>query len=204
MIKNIIFDLGGVIIKHKSTIMEEMISQIFSIPLEQADAIWKKEKPLIMSGKTSSYEFLNRLKTELHSDKPINDILSQWRTLYINHAEDVDWELLKFINRLKKSYKVYLFTDTIDTNDEYNASRGIYDRFTRVFKSNKEELTKHDGDRAFVNVLNKIDAKPEECIFIDDLGVNIDKAEYLGIKGILYKDHENLKQELSKQGISIV
>lgn len=204
MIKNIIFDSGGVILKHKSTIMEEMVSQIFSIPLKQADAIWKKEKPLIMSGKTSSYQFLNRLKTELHSDKSINDILSQWKTSYINHAKDVDWDLLTFIDRLTRNYKVYLFTDTIDSNDEYNTKRGIYDKFIKVFKSNEEGFTKHDGNDAFLNVLNKIHAKSEECVFIDDLVVNIDKANELGIKGILYANQENLMQELSKQGISIV
>lgn len=200
MIKNVIFDFGGVILKHRSTIMEEMVAQIFSIPIKQAQEIWKKEKPLMMTGKKSSKEFLQELKVKLRSDLPEEEILKLWKDLYIGYAEDVDLELLKFIERLKNNYRVYLFTDTIDTNDEYNSSRGIYDKFTRVFKSNEEGFTKLTDD-AFVNVLKKINANPGECVFIDDLEVNIKRAERLGIKGILYKDQEILKKDLSKMGI---
>lgn len=200
MIQNIIFDFGGIILKHRSTIMEEMVAQIFSIPIKQAEEIWKREKPLIMTGKKSSKQFLKELKDQLHSDLSEEEILKLWKDLYIGHAEDVDLELLEFINKLKNKYRVYLFTDTIDSNDEYNSSRGIYDKFTRVFKSNEEGFTKLTDD-AFINVLRKIKADPQDCIFIDDLEVNIKRAERLGIKGIFYKDQEMLKKDLSEMGI---
>lgn len=200
--RNIIFDFGGVILKHKSTIIEEMLAKIFSLPVEQAREIWQEEKPLIMAGKVSSRDFLQRLKGELCLDKPLDEIFALWQSLYAKEAEDVDWKLLEFIEQLKSRFNVYLFTDTIDTNDEHNATRGIYNKFTRVFKSNKEGFTKQN-DNAFLNVLQKISAKPEDCIFIDDLEVNVARAERLSIKGILYTNTEILIEELGRLGISV-
>lgn len=202
MIKNIIFDFGGVILKHKSTLMEDKISEIFFIPSEKALEIWKKWKPKLMTGHVSSEQFLTELKNELNSDKPLSEIIKEWNDIYEREAKDVNFELLDLIEKLKKKFKVYLFTDTIDTHDEYNAKRDIYDKFTWVFKSHTEGLTKLNDD-AFLNVLNKINAKPEECIFIDDLEVNVKRAEDLRIRGIIYNSVDNLKQELFKQDIII-
>lgn len=200
MIKNIIFDFGGVILKHKATLMEDKISEIFSIPIEQADEIWKRERPSLLVGERSSEDFLAKLKHDLQSDKTTPELLGLWKSIYKKEAQDVDWELLNFIQKLRENYRVYLFTDTIDAHDEYNSTRGIYDKFTRVFKSNEEGLAKLNDD-AFLNVLNKIGAKPEECIFIDDTPLNVTKANNLGIHGILYKNRKELKQDLLGFGI---
>lgn len=208
MIRNIIFDFpsfeensptvyfGGVILKHKSTLMEGKIAEVFSISPTQALEIWKIWKPKLMTGQISSEKFLKLLKIELNSNKPFPQILKEWDDIYTREAKDVDWKLLGFIEELKSKFGVYLFTDTIDTHDQYNPQRGIYEKFTRVFKSHEEGFTKINDD-AFLNVLKKIDAKPEECIFIDDLEINVKRAENLGIKGIVYKNLADLKEKLS-------
>lgn len=186
--------------KHKSTLLEDKLSEIFSIPSGRAAAIWNKEKGLLLTGKASSEQFLNKLRYELKSDKSLAQLLAEWKELYRKWADEVDWQLLEFVKSLKKRYRVYLFTDTIDTHDEYNSKRSIYDKFTQVFRSNKEGLTKLNDD-AFTNVLHKIEALPKECVFIDDLEVNVRRAEALGIKGIIYTNEKELKQDLTKLGI---
>lgn len=202
MIKNIIFDFGGVILKHKSTLLEDKISEIFSIPSEQALEIWKKVKADAFAGKISSEQFLKQIKDQLHSDKPLPEILKQWTDIYAREAKNVDWELMDFIENLKRKFKVYLLTDTIDTHDQYNATRGIYEKFNKVFKSHEEGLTKLNDD-AFINVLNKISAPASECVFIDDLEVNVNRAKNLGFEVILYRGKEDLKQKMSRLGITI-
>lgn len=59
------------------------------------------------------------------------------------------------------------------------------------------------NDDAFKNVLNKINAGAGECVFIDDVEMNVNKAENLGMKGIVYKNKEKLEQELSNLGIKV-
>lgn len=203
MIKNIIFDFGGVILKHKSTLMEEKIAEIFSVSDNKALELWKAKKSLLLTGKISSEQFLTKLKEELHLNTPLPQIIKAWKDIYIREAKDVNWELLNFIEKLKSNYNIFLFTDTIDTHDEYNATRKIYEKFTKVFKSFEERIAKAEGKKAYLYILKKINAKPEECIFIDDLEVNIKTAQEAGIKGIVYKNLQQLKEELKLQGIMV-
>ncbi len=195
MIKHIIFDFGGVIIKHKAHLMSNIISEMFSVSHEKAKEVWEKEMNTLLTGEISSEQYLQKLKNDLNSSKDLPELLTLWRDLYVKQAENVDWKLLELVEKLKIHYHVYLLTDTIDIHDDYNSTRGIYDKFTRVFRSHKEGVSKLSDD-AFLRVLHAIKAKPQECIFIDDLGSNIQRASRLGIKSILYTNREKLEQEL--------
>lgn len=186
---------------HKSTIMEEMISKMFDIPTTKALQIWQKYKPNLLTGTITSHEFLNKVKLDLHSEKSVEKLVRIWRRHYRSEAEEVDWELLTLIEKLKEKYKVYLFTDTIDIHDEYNSRRGIYDKFDKVYKSYKERVAKAQGEKAFLNLLKEIKAQPNECVFIDDLERNVKIAEKLGIKSILYKNLHQLKISLPESNI---
>ena len=73
--------------------------------------------------------------------------MKMWKELYFEEAKGVNYELLDLIEKLKKHYKVFLFTDTIDIHDEVNKDRGIYERFDGVIKSFEERLSKHSGKR---------------------------------------------------------
>lgn len=181
--------------------MEDIISRLFSVPFKEACQIWQKEKAKLMTGKITSKQFLEEVKSELREQAAIDELLEKWLAYYQKEAEGVDWKLLDYISKLKRRYKVYLFTDILDFHDRFNRRRGIYEYFHRVFKSYKEGFIKSQ-DEAFLNVLKKIKARPEECAFIDDLETNIAKAESLGIKGIVYKNLSQLKESLQKLGIN--
>ena len=45
-------------------------------------------------------------------------------------------------------------------------------------------------------LLNRFDLKPQHCVFIDDSKDNVEGAEKAGIKGIHYKNSEQLRNEL--------
>lgn len=202
MIKAIIFDLGGVILKHKPTLIGEILSQIFPISEEEGYSIFLQNRVKLLKGELSSRQFLEQLKDKFKVDKSIDELSKLWRDLYIENAQ-IDYELLDFIEALKAKYKAYLLTDTIDVHDEFNKGRGIYDKFTQVFKSFEEKMAKADGQVFYIHVLKKIDTKPEECVFIDDLEEQIRTAESLRAKGIAYINLSQLEGELSKLGISV-
>ena len=57
-------------------------------------------------------------------------------------------------------------------------------------------------DPAFYNLLlSTYNLKAEECVFIDDTPKNIKAGEDLGIKGIVYKDLEQVKKDLAALGV---
>lgn len=49
-------------------------------------------------------------------------------------------------------------------------------------------------------LLQKLGTQPEETLFIDDMPSNIDAAQALGMKGIVFTDVPQLRQELVRQG----
>ena len=56
------------------------------------------------------------------------------------------------------------------------------------------KLTKPEKE-IYETLFNKYSLKPEECIFVDDLASNIEGAKALGMKGVVFK---NLKQAVSE------
>ncbi len=195
MFNNIFFDLGGVILKHKPGLLGYILSKMFSISEQEGNSLWLENRSKLLKGDLSSEQFLKKLKNKFKSDLGVDELAEKWKNLYIENAE-IDQDMLKFIAELKEKYRVYLLTDTIDIHDDYNKHRNIYIKFTKVFASHKEKLAKADGQEFFSHVLRKIDAKAEECIFVDDLEENIKTAESLGIKGILFKNLAQLKTDL--------
>lgn len=52
--------------------------------------------------------------------------------------------------------------------------------------------------KSFEFTLEKLKAKPEECLFIDDSDINVEAAESLGIKSILFTTAEDLEIKLKE------
>jgi putative hydrolase of the HAD superfamily len=46
-------------------------------------------------------------------------------------------------------------------------------------------------------------ADPGECLFVDDLGVNVEAAERFGWKGLLYRPDGTLVQKLQAAGVEV-
>lgn len=198
MIKAVIFDLGGVILKHKAALVGYILSQIFSISEEEGNKFWDEDRVKLLTGRLSFNSFLKRIKDELGTNVALAELIKKEQQLYQANAE-IDWEVLDFATQLKSKYKVYLLTDTIDIHDEYNKNRKIYDRFDQVFKSHEEKISKAEGKQIFLNILKKINLKPEDCIFIDDLKEYVEAAQETGIKGIIFKNLTDLKEQLSRE-----
>lgn len=196
MVKNIIFDFGGVVIKHSANLIQEILSEMFPQNYKHVQDIWTEYRPLLNTGKKTSRDFLAKVK-ETIGDKRSTEVLENiWKTQYRKRAGIIDWNLLNLVVKLKRKYRVYLMTDTIDAHDYYNKTRDIYERFDGVYKSFEEGLWKGAGKKAFINILHKIKSKPNECVFIDDLESNVKIAQKVGIVGIVYKDIAQLRTQL--------
>jgi len=102
---------------------------------------------------------------------------------------------MDFISDLRKTYKVYILSDTVNVAQDDNLTQTLKSKFDGYFVSYEQGFKKPDK-KAFLNILSKINSKPEECIFIDDTEKNIIAANQLGIKSFLYKNLKQLKKEI--------
>jgi len=154
MIQNIIFDLGGVILHHKTTIIADILAVMYPHQPEKAIKVWHDTVRDINSGKITSRDFMKKLKESVHTELSEEDLFRLWKEEYIKGAQDINYDVIDLIKTLKGKYRLYLLTDTIDIHDNYNSTRGIYDLFDITFRSYLEGYSKHSID-AFTNILRK-------------------------------------------------
>lgn len=203
MIQTLIFDLGGVIIKHQHNLMPIIISEVFAISEKQGTEIWHEHKDALLTGELPSIDFLNKIKTELSITTPIQTLLDSWTTLYEHAAKGLNTELLDMISKLKQAYRVYLLTDTLDTHHAFNDKRGIYAHFDGVYASHLEGKSKSQGKSAFELFLKNYKLQAEHCVFIDDMEAYVSLAISLGLQAFVYTSNDQLVRDLKSIGVKV-
>jgi putative hydrolase of the HAD superfamily len=105
-------------------------------------------------------------------------------------------ELLSYISStLKKEYKIGFVSNVAkDRTAELFTSDDLA-LFDDMILSFRVKLAKPDG-KIFKLAASRLEAKEEECIFVDDVSRYVDAAKAVGMKAILYKDFEQFKIEL--------
>lgn len=202
MIKNIIFDYGGVLVqKGKLNRIKEKLAQLlFSGKSKAKETNLRSEIQgywnLWKTDQLSEREFFEKARAKYKIRYPIFLIK---RHLYSAHQENT--ELFNLIKVLKKRYKIYLLT---------NHARAWYDRqekelnFSRLFDgivtSFQEKIAKPDV-KIYKILIKRYKLNPKECLFIDDQDENLKVARKLGMKTVHYTSNKPLKEELKKSGI---
>ena len=200
MIKNIIFDLSEVIISGYFGV-EQLIEEQYGIPAE--DFINRKQKETLnifldtMRGKYSEDEYFSYLLEGTNWDISVKDLKQIIRKGIKVPLPGV----MPIIQELNKKYKLILLSDYVKEWKEYisenNADLAIFKYQYYSFDYNR---LKHDKG-TFQFILNDLNIKPEETLFIDDLEQNVQRALENGIKGIVFKDANQLRAELIKMNV---
>ncbi len=195
MIKHLIFDFGGVFLylgENKG--VHYKLDKIFDIPKEKAVEIWKEHKEKLLIGKETPKEFLLRMNTLLGVSIDPDKTHKSWLSLNSMEKDRINWELVNYVEVLKDKYQIHMLTNNINLNDKsewYNAATKHFDNIFQSFEIGHKKPNKE----AFLHVLERIGATPKECVFVDDIQVNVDAANTLGMKGILYTNLEQLKKD---------
>lgn len=200
MISTFIFDLGGVVLFQENVAMGTFVSKIFNIPFEKAETLYSKDRYKLVKGEITSKQLLLKFKSELHSSLSIGEMKKMWKDLYIHTVEGINQELMNEVRILRKTYKVYLFTNTIDVHAAYFDTLKMNRYFDGIMKSFEEGVMKPEKD-AYERMISVSKVPPEEIMFIDDLEKNVEGARASGMNGIVFKNNEQLMQELERIGI---
>ena len=177
---NIIFDLGGVILKGKA---KDILEKLNPTEEEYNEMIgffsdWNDMDITNMSveEKFNNYNFSDNIKNK-YKDK----------LLKYYELRDFNNTLLNLIKELKKNNKVYVLSD--NNKDASLYYKSVLKDFDGYVFSYEYEKIKQDG-KLFDIFLNKFNLDPTTCYFIDDTIENIEVANSKGINGILYEDND--------------
>lgn len=110
----------------------------------------------------------------------------------------------RLIEELQGKYRLALLSNTNDLH--YRRFRVQFaptlDRFDELFVSHEIGLRKPDP-RIYQHVTRQLRLQPHECIFIDDLVVNIEAARMHGWHGIVYRQGDDLRRSLVQVGVEV-
>lgn len=192
MIKAIIFDNAGVIMTESYWLwLHENIPD-----LEERKEFFHDISYKVDSSNISPEQFLDFLAKESgkSSEKVKEEILG---TFVLN--EEVN-ELMK---RLKKRYKIGLLSNFIsDWIKILFRKFNIEEIFDAMIISTDHKMIKPDP-KMYQLIAEMLKVKPREAVFIDDRECNVLSAEKAGMKGILFKNPQDLKEKLKEINIKI-
>lgn len=190
MIKNIIFDIGGVILffnrdflldKYyhgtEKELLKEKLFKDWEMLDEDAISIEQYNKNVLAS-----------LPERLHA--PALTVLNYWEYAMSYKKGIVD--LVRFLK--EKGYNLYILSNMTYHFIERDYKFPLLKEFDGIVYSAQIKLIKPDP-KIFEYVLNKFSLNPTESLFIDDLKPNLQSAERFGIKTYQFcDDTDDLKR----------
>jgi putative hydrolase of the HAD superfamily len=193
-IKNIIFDLGGVLLNINPLLSLLELERISHINKDELLVKLANEKLFekFDTGSLSPAQFRSALCRIINVDVADSEIDRIWNKLLL----DFPAHRVNLLQNLRKNYRVFLLSNTNFihynhfTREFYeNYNFRMVDLFDKVFVSHEIGIHKPDaGIYAFV--LENADIAASETLFIDDSSANIEAAILHGISGIQIKEFD--------------
>lgn len=201
IIKNIIFDLGGVIldIDYQKTIDAFKVLGFDDFDQHYTQAQQSGLFDELETGKMSPSVFIDSLKSYLPENVQEPEIVAAWNALLLPW----DMKRIEFIKTLKSKYKLYLFSNTnaihkAHFEQTYKTQIGepTFDSlFEQAYYSH--ELGKRKPHVAsFEHILQENELLSSETLFFDDSIQHIEGARAAGINAVHLKAKSILALDL--------
>lgn len=194
MIKNIVFDIGNVLMSFHPN---EYFTEVFQ----------DEKRAKLICTKLFSHEAWLKYDQGIYV---LDDLYKVYNSAYPNDIEDIDIVLrnwlhllqpihasIAFMKQMKnEGYQVYVLSNISEDSKEYVKQHSeVFTYAQGAVLSYEEKINKPDA-RIYEILLQRYELNADETIFIDDSKANIEQANALGIYGIQYKDNEQMKRDV--------
>jgi epoxide hydrolase-like predicted phosphatase len=199
MIKAIIFDVGGVLIRTEDYQPRREWEQKLGL------AEWESEQIV----------FNSDMGQQAQRGAITDEALWQWVGQRLNLATAVlaafragfwagdvlDAGLVDYIRRLRPTYQTAIISNATDgLLDSLTHQHKIADAFDLIVGSAAEKVMK-PAPEIYQRTLQRLGRQPQETVFIDDFAHNIEAAQALGWHTIHFRPGTNIPAELEKLGV---
>lgn len=191
MIKNVIFDLGNVVLKLRWDIVLNKYSDNIDDQKLLDDVIFNSEEwQKLDAGTIEKKDAINIMKSKLpiRLHEACLGIMKNWQEGFV-----INTEMLGFIDFLKSNgYKTYILSNAPLDLPDYLTRNDLDKYFIGKVISAEEKLAK-PNKKIYELILNRFSLNPEECLFLDDKPENINSAISCGINGYVF-DYNNFEK----------
>ena len=189
MIKNLLFDLGGVIMDIRRL---NCVASFERLGMKDADSFlgeYSQKGPFLQleEGAISEAEFRTAVRQFI--DGEVSD--EQIDSAFCDFLVGIPKYRLEQLRELKKQYGIYMLSNTNSimwhsriAEDFRQEGLEREDYFDGIVTSFEARSIKPDA-KIFHTVVEKLGIKPEETLFLDDSQKNLDAAAELGFQTLL-------------------
>ena len=198
-VKNIIFDLGNVLLNLDFNASIQAFRKL-GLADEVVDSGQAYSDPVfyeLETGQVSAEGFRKRIREILNNPEiPDEQIDDAWCAMVL----DIPAERVEVVKKLREKFNVYLFSNTNEIHinrlhAEFKNDHGVDfpSLFVKDFYSHEIGERKPDLS-AYQKVIRLSGVQPEETLFVDDLENNIDAAHEAGLKTFWLKKEMELTE----------
>ena len=203
MIKNIVFDMGGVLIHFKPA----ALLAHFDISPADRDLMLKEAFGSVAwiqldRGTISAEEALEAMQANLPERlHPVaEELVNGWWKLELRPMEGME-QLLGELKEL--GYGIYLLSNATVRQPEYFPLIPGSQYFDGQIISAQWKLLKPQHE-IYETLLREYGLRAEECFFVDDLNINIEGALCAGMSGTVFDgDAARLRRDLRRAGVPV-
>ena len=184
MIKNVIFDIGNVILNFDlphilPAFTNNEDDQKFILDNVINSPEWL-EYALIDTGYVSKEEAIELIKDRTNHEK--DELITEFLNTYFNYTS-IDLRVIDLIKKLKKNnYNIYLLSNINPYMHKFVSKSELLDIVDGyVFSYIEHQIKPYES--IYKTLISRYDLVPDECIFIDDKEANVLTANRLGING---------------------
>lgn len=185
MIKNIIFDLGNVLVNVE---YERFINRLKlnGVSDENYMSFFKGGNYRLLgyeSGDISTDEFITKCLTGLNLNMERNEYAEAFNDMFSEIKP-----MSSLVRKLKDEgrYDLFLLSNTSPLHFEYIKEKYSYVNLLDKFALSYELRSLKPDDIIYQRTIEHLEIEPSESLFIDDLKENCDAAEKHGIRTICY------------------
>jgi epoxide hydrolase-like predicted phosphatase len=196
MLKGLIFDWGGVLMRTVDASGRRKWEQKLGLPLYAIDQVvhggrsWKQAQ----SGVISDAEYWADVAAQLGLDE---EALVEFRRDYFG-GDRLDQEMVQFIRALRPSFKTALLSNASPQLRDLLNELGVTDLFDAIVISGLVGVQKPDP-AIYRIALERMGLAPEETILVDDFVRNIEAARALGMQTLHFRAGMDWQAELSSR-----
>lgn len=185
-IKNIIFDLGGVLLNIDYNRTAEAFKRLGAMDFKSQFSQYKADDlfEALEVGKISEKDFYTAMQKQCNEGTSFGDIKNAWNAILI----DFRMESINFLNKLNKKYNLFLLSNTnsihLTAFHEIFKSQTGRDNFDSYFK---EAYYSHIINKrkpypsTYTYILEHASINADDTLFIDDSKNNIEGALEAGL-----------------------
>lgn len=202
MIKNLVFDFGGVIVDLDKDNAIRQFKEIGVHNIEDYIGLYAQQGIFleVEDGTIDEVTFCRNLSMLIDKELAFEEVKNAWLAFIVG----LDESKLDYIESLKNKYNLYILSNTnpfiqswAQSSDFSSKERPLNDYFKKIYASYEMGYIKPNR-KIFELMVEDAHLIPSETLFIDDGERNITIAKEMGFKTYLAKNKEDWRDSISK------